>query len=870
MAGKIRFENTETAQLYGNEVYVYKHKGYAAGICHGVKDGDEKCKNEMADFLSKQIAWNCVLIPVPQHTGKAEYTLDIANKIKERIGNIYNIQISDILECDERPTLYEQKQKIIEKTSSSFTEEEISNLNTGNIRIKQGCEIPKQNQNVYILDNVISTGKTYEEIKKLIPGSYPLIFAASKKYIENINLKMDNISDYINNHYEEDKQIKQFSDSLTTSEQLKLKQLWMYEDDNFTVNRNTLSFDGKKINIGNYLKLILRNNIDRIENPLDYDNKDVLNDHCKYIQSLRNKWAQTVDYPLKKEDEIKASQYYFESNYIYSQDKNLWERIEDEATIKYPNDFESVNKLLNDYKEKYNNCKKIVKNTLSNYVDKENGPYELLKYLRVEKELNSDDIKSQIISTYINTSDNEINEKILLKNTLSFFENENDYSEIMDNFDFMLMDKKDKEMELENWKKEQEYNEKAFIYESGKLIKFNDYEDKNNFQYCEIGNNNYDIEKIGTNFNIYLEKNKLCTCSDIKSVKTFLIKENEEFFQTELSKLYTDYSEDPKLYSEHSENKEQLPEILFNKLSSRTDVWFKNQNKTVKDMLDYIIKIQGADFTVKEYADNSLYIQGYDNGLKPRGKMNLSEADITYLYKNKESFSNKWIEKIENHIENQYQYYKKNFYDANNPEELLRDAKKFWNEGQRRAMEEIIKNSNKKIEIKPVTLENKQQNYGLKSDTKNFLMNVSHQKSDMFPAFDIIEFSKYASKEQDEKVRSFSRKADFNYINDLLNLQKLIYTKDFKEHLLNIRKERNITQVEINNKTFKDSCNNMIMNNPVNSIKEIECSITENLSDKEIESVVKQTNDFIKNKSEENISTKNNQNNNGSRKGGRK
>ena len=152
--------------------------------------------------------------------------------------------------------------------------------------------------------------------------------------------------------------------------------------------------------------------------------------------------------------------------------------------------------------------------------------------------------------------------------------------------------------------------------------------------------------------------------------------------------------------SEHSENKEQLPEILFNKLSSRTNVWFKNQNKTVKDMLDYIIKIKGADFTVKEYADNSLYIQGYDNGLKPRGKMKLSEADITYLYKNKESFSNKWIEKIENHIENQYQYYKKNFYDAENPNELLEDAEKFWNEGKRRAMEEIIKNQKEKIFIK--------------------------------------------------------------------------------------------------------------------------------------------------------------------------
>lgn len=756
MAGKIRFENTETAQLYGNEVYVYKHKGYAAGICHGVKDGDENCKNEMADFLSKQIAWDCVLIPVPQHTGKAEYTLDIANKIKERIGNIYNIQISDILESDERPTLYEQKQKIIEKTSSSFTEEEISNLNTGNIRIKQGCEIPKQNQNVYILDNVISTGKTYEEIKKLIPGSYPLIFAASKKYIENINLKMDNISDYINNHYEEDKQIKQFSDSLTTSEQLKLKQLWMYEDDNFTVNRNILSFDDKKINIGNYLKLILRNNIDRIENPLDYDNKDVLNDHCKYIQSLRNKWAQTVDYPLKKEDEIKASQYYFESNYIYSQDKNLWERIENEATIKYPNDFESVNKLLNDYKEKYNNCKKIEKDTLSNYFDKENGPYELLKYLRVEKELNSDDIKSQIISTYINTSDNEINEKKLLKNTLNFIENENEYSEIMDNFDFMLMDKKDKEMELENWKKEQELTKEKsysfFVKDNAEFEFFADFEPITNLSAEEALNTMFELEKRGfsAGIGIYIKNDFIFNDPDGEGNIIFN-KINDE---------YSFYMGD-----------NFVKELKYN------DEHSKNVIEAFKE-LDHSVKINHSDIPYKE---------------------------PSFIYeKEKELF------------------------------------------------------------------EKKHQSYGLKSDTKNFLMNVSHQESDMFPAFDIIEFSKYASKEQDEKVRSIYRKTNFNDIDDLFKLQKIIYTKDFKEHLLNIKKERNITQVEINNKTFKDSCNNMIMNNPLNSIKEIECSITENLSDKEIESVVKQTNDVIKNKAEENISTKNNQNNNGSRKGGRK
>lgn len=782
MAGKIRFENTETAQLYGNEVYVYKHKGYAAGICHGVKDGDENCKNEMADFLSKQIAWDCVLIPVPQHTGKAEYTLDIANKIKERIGNIYNIQISDILESDERPTLYEQKQKIIEKTSSSFTEEEISNLNTGNIRIKQGCEIPKQNQNVYILDNVISTGKTYEEIEKLIPGSYPLIFAASKKYIEKINLRMDNISDYINNHYEEDKQIKQFSDSLTTSERLKLKQLWIYEDDNFTVNRNTLSVDDRKINIGNYLKLILRNNIDRIENPLDYDNKDVLNDHCKYIQSLRNKWAQTVDYPLKKEDEIKASQYYFESNYIYSQDKNLWERIEDEATIKYPNDFESVNKLLNDYKEKYNNCKKIEKDTLSNYVDKENGPYELLKYLRVEKELNSDDIKSQIISTYINTSDNEINEKKLLKNTLNFFENENDYSEIIDNFDFMLIDKKDKEMELENWKKEQELTKEKpysfFVKDNAEFEFFADFEPITNLSSEEALNTMFELEERGfsAGIGIYIKNDFIFNDPDGEGNIIFN-KINDE---------YSFYMGD-----------NFVKELKYN------DEHSKNVIEAFKE-LDHSVKINHSDIPYKE---------------------------PSFIYEKEKELNESQIDSQEENT------MKQNLRTLNNNWGMPFIAPDYWNDDDISKWNEMtVKDGLKDLEI------------------------VS-----------MLDFVTEATK-------VINGEKPLEYINNL-DYMKLPEKIESIEELVNQEKQhrnsayelfQNITQVEINNKTFKDSCNNMIMNNPVNSIKEIECSITENLSDKEIESVVKQTNDFIKNKAEENISTKNNQNNNGSRKGGRK
>lgn len=105
------------------------------------------------------------IVPAPQHTGKAEYTLQIAKMVSEHTG----CRIADILECVPRETLYDLKKK---KGSNRDIEIETGLYLSG--------EIP-QNTTLWFLDNIIASGRTYLDAKKLIPKLKPLPYAVSTR-----------------------------------------------------------------------------------------------------------------------------------------------------------------------------------------------------------------------------------------------------------------------------------------------------------------------------------------------------------------------------------------------------------------------------------------------------------------------------------------------------------------------------------------------------------------------------------------------------------------------------------------------------------------------------------------------------------------
>lgn len=136
-----------------------------------------KAKAEIADYFIRQNIFNenSILIPAPQHTGKAEYTKDLCNEICFHTHS----KILDCLQCKPHKTLYEQKknnEKINVEMSLFDLDENLEQKN-----IKDFSELTEkyylQGKNIYFIDNVMSTGYTFNHAAELIPGIIPAPYA---------------------------------------------------------------------------------------------------------------------------------------------------------------------------------------------------------------------------------------------------------------------------------------------------------------------------------------------------------------------------------------------------------------------------------------------------------------------------------------------------------------------------------------------------------------------------------------------------------------------------------------------------------------------------------------------------------------------
>lgn len=159
----------------------YRSEG-VSNIAHSVKSDNE-------DLLTKTIGINKIaqhiinqnvlsekdyIVPAPQHTGRADYTLKIAKIISDKTG----CKIADVLGCKPRDTLYNLKKK---KGAKNITDSGLYLLTD---------KFPKYN--VWFLDNVTATGTTFNDARKLIPHIKPLIYSISPR----LKVKMKNRKPY--------------------------------------------------------------------------------------------------------------------------------------------------------------------------------------------------------------------------------------------------------------------------------------------------------------------------------------------------------------------------------------------------------------------------------------------------------------------------------------------------------------------------------------------------------------------------------------------------------------------------------------------------------------------------------------------------
>lgn len=155
---KITIKELRVLGSYGkmyHDAEVYPHS--LRKLSKDVKKSDTTAIAMAALLLSQIITPNAVLIPVPQSSGKADYTLELANTI--RIIR-QDCEVVDILSGTPRKKLYD-----IKKTRTS-----LKGVKTG-LKVKDNAdckETLQSNSNIFLLDNVLNTGFTFNRARRAL------------------------------------------------------------------------------------------------------------------------------------------------------------------------------------------------------------------------------------------------------------------------------------------------------------------------------------------------------------------------------------------------------------------------------------------------------------------------------------------------------------------------------------------------------------------------------------------------------------------------------------------------------------------------------------------------------------------------------
>ena len=151
-------------------------------LAHGLKDGDYasicKAADMMADGIREMAAGrNCVLVPIPNHRGRAIYTKTLANEISRRTG----IPTWDILSCRPHMPLHYAKK---------------NDLKPEGIYLKLNLyrQVPEQFTPI-VIDNVLDTGYTAGAAIKAVghPNTMLAVLGHTKNHLTNKNFQFNQI-----------------------------------------------------------------------------------------------------------------------------------------------------------------------------------------------------------------------------------------------------------------------------------------------------------------------------------------------------------------------------------------------------------------------------------------------------------------------------------------------------------------------------------------------------------------------------------------------------------------------------------------------------------------------------------------------------
>ena len=180
-------------------------------LAHGLKDGDYasicKAAEMMADGIREMAAGrNCVLVPIPNHRGRAIYTKTLANEISRRTG----IPTWDILSCRPHMPLHYAKK---------------NDLKPEGIYLKLNLyrQVPEQFTPIAI-DNVLDTGYTAGAAIKAVghPNTMLAVLGHTKNHLTNKNYQFNQLATNMEKKMQEQTSDKKQS-AETTKKQVKNK-----------------------------------------------------------------------------------------------------------------------------------------------------------------------------------------------------------------------------------------------------------------------------------------------------------------------------------------------------------------------------------------------------------------------------------------------------------------------------------------------------------------------------------------------------------------------------------------------------------------------------------------------------------------------